>query len=327
LSQSRSLHRALVVALSLCLPGCSRTEKEKREQPPPQQSGVRAAAPKPELLYLPEGGDIALEREPAHELLPGPWTARSTRCPPEMVDVRGQFCIDRFEVSLVDRVSGRELSPYYHPTPGQLKRCYAGWQARRLDTGSGRARSLPIPPPPAWQLEEPFTPRARALPGVVPSGYLSGHVADEACRNAGKRLCRLEEWQMACRGQTGRKFPYGDQYQAEACNVAREAHPAQLLHGNASINHLDPRLNLVQHDERPLLRNTGATPSCRSVWGEDAVFDMAGNLDEWVDDPDGTFAGGFYSRGTHEGCDALITSHDFAYFDYSLGTRCCKNPP
>jgi hypothetical protein len=57
------------------------------------------------------------------------------------------------------------------------------------------------------------------------------------------------------------------------------------------------------------------------------VFDMVGNLDEWVEDPEGTFAGGFYSRGTHEGCDAVISSHDFAYFDYSLGTRCCRSLP
>ena len=51
---------------------------------------------------------------------------------------------------------------------------------------------------------------------------------------------------------------------------------------------------------------------------------MVGNLDEWIDDPDGTFVGGFYSRGTREGCDSIIEVHDYTYYDYSLGVRCCK---
>jgi hypothetical protein len=49
---------------------------------------------------------------------------------------------------------------------------------------------------------------------------------------------------------------------------------------------------------------------------------MVGNLDEWV--ADGGFSGGFFSRGTREGCDARITSHPPEYFDYSLGARCCR---
>ncbi|HEY6557335.1 MAG TPA: SUMF1/EgtB/PvdO family nonheme iron enzyme [Polyangiaceae bacterium] len=288
---------------------------------------MRAPAGPPQLLYLPDGGDVALEGAPEQRLLPGPWRSGSRRCPPEMVDVRGQFCIDRFEVSLADRTTGRELSPYYHPTSAQVRRCYAGWQTRRLNSGTQQARSVPVPEPPPWQLEGPFTPSARSVPGAVPSGYLSGRTAEEACRNAGKRLCLLDEWRTACRGQRARKFPYGDQYEPGTCNVARDVHPARLLHGNASINHLDPRLNLVEHGGEPLLRKTGATSSCRSEWGDDALFDMVGNLDEWVEDPEGTFAGGFYSRGTQEGCDAAIMSHDFAYFDYSLGTRCCRSMP
>jgi formylglycine-generating enzyme required for sulfatase activity len=153
---------------------------------------------------------------------------------------------------------------------------------------------------------------------------LSGRNAERACANAGKRLCRIEEWVTACRGQQNRKFPYGEAYVEGTCNVSRGTHPARALHGNASIGHLDPRLNLVTENGDPLLRKTGATPLCASEWGDDAVYDMVGNLDEWIDDPDGTFVGGFFSRGTHEGCDSIITVHPFEYYDYSLGVRCCK---
>jgi hypothetical protein len=106
--------------------------------------------------------------------------------------------------------------------------------------------------------------------------------------------------------------------------VFREAHPASVLHGDASIHHLDPRLNLVKGSRGPLLRRTGESPRCRSEWSGDAAFDMVGNLDEWVDDPEGTFAGGFYARGTRDGCDAKIEGHPIEYFDYSVGVRCCR---
>ena len=153
---------------------------------------------------------------------------------------------------------------------------------------------------------------------------MSGAAAERACERAGKRLCAEEEWVVACRGQKNRKFPYGEAYVDGKCNVYRATHPARVLHGNASIGHFDPRLNQVEEEAGPLLRRTGATPECASEWGNDAVYDMVGNLDEWIDDPDGTFVGGFYSRSTREGCDSRIEVHTYKYYDYSLGVRCCK---
>jgi formylglycine-generating enzyme required for sulfatase activity len=77
--------------------------------------------------------------------------------------------------------------------------------------------------------------------------------------------------------------------------------------------------------EGPLLRKTGDTPECVSRWGDDGAYDMAGNLDEWIDDPGGTFVGGFFSRATKNGCLARVDNHSPEYFDYSIGTRCCDD--
>ena len=52
-----------------------------------------------------------------------------------------------------------------------------------------------------------------------------------------------------------------------------------------------------------------------------------GNLDEWVNEPGGAFAGGFYARSTRAGCEALITAHPRSYLDYSTGVRCCQDGP
>jgi sulfatase modifying factor 1 len=315
-------------ALRLCLyshlllaGACSRAP-EPGDHERPSSSAVAsadAAAPdagRPALLYLPDGGD-SVQFGVAPQLLPG-LPPTSTRCPTEMVDVRGRFCIDRYEVTLVDQKQGRRLSPYYHPTRTQTAASFKDWSR------STPVQGLSAPAPPEFQLSEEFEPRAESRESVTPSGYLSGNIADLACRNAGKRLCTLEEWVFACRGEGGHKFPYGDHYEEGRCNVFRETHPAQVLHGDMSTGHLDPRLNLVEAPSGPLLRKTGATPTCKSAWGGDAIYDMVGNLDEWVNAPIGAFLGGFYSRSTREGCDSKVSSHPRAYFDYSLGTRCCR---
>jgi len=321
--------RGRVTALGLVaahlLTSCARKPKEEEDRARPASSretpSPPSTEPPPRPLYLPDGGDLVQNQGqlPAPpELLSNRPELLSGGCAPDMVSIRGQFCIDRYEASLVD-ARERSLSPYYPPAHDELAHIYSVF---RQVTPKHPAPTLPDPP--EFSLNEAFEPRALSVPGVVPSGYLSGILARQVCENAGKRLCTPAEWVTACKGQNATKFPYGDTYREGACNVYREAHPAALLYGDASKNHRDPRLNLTEGSSGPLLRKTGATAECRSQWGNDAVYDMVGNLDEWVDEPEGAFQGGFYSRATREGCDARINVHPPPYFDYSLGVRCCK---
>jgi formylglycine-generating enzyme len=309
--------------------GCTCSVAEERpestgstqEQSPAPPSQGRPLPPR--VLYLPDAASPGVHVESLPSTAPfgvdGP-----RRCSAEMVDIGGRFCIDRFEASLEDRKSGQRLSPYYHPTSGQTRATYERWVGRAASQGPARSRAMAVPAPPPFQLEGGIEPVARSLRGVVPSGYLNRPLAEAACRNAGKRLCTSEEWVTACEGFRKTRFPYGVSYENGRCNVFRSAHPAAVLHGNASQGHLDPRLNQVREGDDPLLRLTGGTPECRSEWGADAAYDMVGNLDEWVSDPGGVFVGGFYARATRSGCEARIESHAPEYFDYSLGVRCCR---
>lgn len=260
----------------------------------------------------------------AHAEEPAPAPPR--RCPVEMVSVRG-FCIDRWESSLVDAGSGEPLSPFYAPVKSEMEAAYEYWLLERRTLGDDGAREMRLPEPPAWQQSHAFTPRAVSRAGATPQGYLSYYTAKKACTNAGKRLCTEKEWVTACGGERGQKFPYGDRYKVFACNVFRPYHPGFALHQNSSIGHRDPRLNLVvDPDDEPLLHLTGGTPACKSQWGGDAVYDMVGNMDEWVEgEKQPVFLGGFYARSTNKGCEAKIDSHAPAYSDYSLGTRCCMD--
>jgi hypothetical protein len=245
------------------------------------------------------------------------------RCSPDMVLVRG-FCIDRWEVSTVDSKSGEPLSPFYPPSPRLSAAVRDTWMCQRDQLGVPSARAFPLPPLSPLQREQSYEPRAVSQAAVLPQGYLSWHLARKACENAHKRLCTKDEWLTACRGRKGTQFPYGDAFKAGRCNVHRALHPSYVLHASSSLGLLDPRLNLVEEGTDPLLRQTGATQTCASTWGDDRIFDMVGNLDEWVED--GMFLGGFYARSTTKGCEAQVSSHSPSYFDYSTGTRCCADP-
>ena len=234
------------------------------------------------------------------------------------------YCVDRYEATLVDDKTGAALSPYYPPDPGKARYLEQLWRDK-TGAGTDLERATRLPDLPAWQKQKGLAPRALSKRGKIPQGYASGKDAEIACRNAGKRLCSRDEWKTACRGEQNRQFPYGDKYEQGRCNVFREAHPGILLWDDPTINHTDPRFNLVRSAKGPLLRATGATEACASRWGDDAIFDMVGNLDEWIDDPDGTFLGGFYARSKRDGCESAVEAHVLSYADYSTGVRCCRD--
>ncbi|MBT3217858.1 MAG: SUMF1/EgtB/PvdO family nonheme iron enzyme [Proteobacteria bacterium] len=187
-----------------------------------------------------------------------------------------------------------------------------------------------IDPYEAWldgqsPFEVPQAGVATTGPGEIPQGYISGVVAQDACEAAGKRLCTLDEWMRACQGPQGWTYPYGNDYDANACNVSRSEHPVISLFGSntdwstGQMN--DPLIN----QQVDTVDAGGANAGCVSAEG---VYDLHGNLHEWISDPNGTFKGGFYADASLNGlgCTYATTAHSFAYHDYSTGFRCCSDP-
>lgn len=174
--------------------------------------------------------------------------------------------------------------------------------------------------------EVPTAGVAAAGAGAVPQGYISGDVAEAACVAAGKRLCTTEEWMAACSGGE-RTYPYGDTYDAAACNTSYEGgHPVCDYFGTCdgvfdSAHMNDPGINQQPGTVDP----AGANPGCVTPEG---VYDLHGNLHEWVADADGTFKGGFYADASINGagCGYTTTAHARSYHDYSTGFRCCAEP-
>jgi len=172
--------------------------------------------------------------------------------------------------------------------------------------------------------------RAKVAAGVVPQAYISQVQARAACVEAGKRLCLPDEYMRACRGPSPKDlYPYGGmQRRPGACNEGKGSFVARVFGQDFSKRTYeefnDPRLDQVPDGLAP----TGSFPRCVSPEG---VYDMVGNLHEWVEEEHGghgRFRGGWYGDAENNGpgCFYVTSAHEPTYHDYSTGFRCCSDP-
>lgn len=219
-------------------------------------------------------------------------------CPEEMALV-GTTCMDRFEAHLVSAAPpNRVHSPFETPLPGER---YVAKSAR----------------------------------GTIPQAYISREDSAAACQQAGKRLCTGREWQKACRGSANSTYPYGPEEVRGRCNTRKPHLPSVLFGKDSTPENAREYYNSPLLNQQPgYLAATGAYSECVSDTG---VFDLEGNLHEWVADrPEGSpvsgprsravFMGGFFSSTSDHGpgCQHVSRRHSPVYHDYSTGFRCCK---
>ncbi len=232
----------------------------------------------------------------------GEWgrSAEAGSCPKGMVTIRDKFCIDMFEAHTVE--IDRPRTKRHVPKVVKKHSPYKPIEGKTVMAVSER--------------------------GKVPQGHISREEAEQACFNAGKRLCTNDEWLEACKGKKATKYPYGEEREDGACND-RGVSGFNLLYGPGNNTppessaytkeHMnDPRLNQIEGT----VAKTGSFTKCKNGF---KVYDMVGNLHEWTSDKAGTFRGGYYldTSINGEGCDYRTTAHDGKYFDYSTGFRCC----
>jgi hypothetical protein len=160
--------------------------------------------------------------------------------------------------------------------------------------------------------------RSCSQPSVFPWRNATWVDANQACIDAGHRLCTETEWQLACEGLAGNRYPYGNPYQADFCNGHDYDHDCT-------------------GDNEDFCLPTGldfgcpapGTSQCVSEFG---VIDMSGNLKEWTSTqvsfgPD-TFrirGGSFDNVRQGLTCDFDFVSAEDDFFFTNLGFRCCSD--
>ncbi len=155
-----------------------------------------------------------------------------------------------------------------------------------------------------------------SLPNKLPWANVTKEEATMACAALGGawRLCTKEEWSNVCSKRNANAFPYGAKYEPSRCNGAD----------------LNPTKPGVIPTGQAAMCSTGTT-------ADDGVFDMSGNVREWVVSKAGTeeyeLRGGAYNIASFDmdapglKCAAAIPAPTASVRLPSVGFRCCHPGP
>jgi formylglycine-generating enzyme required for sulfatase activity len=157
--------------------------------------------------------------------------------------------------------------------------------------------------------------------GARPVVMKSWDQASSLCAARGRRLCKGSEWTLACEGEERLPYPYGRDRDASACNVdlpVSGPFPRWVEHPPKGVG-----VSLVDWRAR-----SGEWERCVSPYG---VYDMTGNVDEWVVNESGhPFASGLkggYWGPVRDRCRPMTVAHDTKFAFYQIGFRCCADAP
>jgi len=247
--------------------------------------------PSPSAPQLPvRRGDFGIAPTPAAK------EPETMSCPDGMVEVEGSYC-PSFEQKCVKWLD-----------PANRTRC-----AEFAPSGPCEGTAVPK----HFCIDRFEYPNQEGMKPVVARTW---EEARDACSAEGKRRCGDTEWTLACEGEERLPYPYGLARDAEACNIDRphiEADPGSFTNPKTR----DKEIARLWQGEP-----SGARAACESPYG---VFDMTGNVDEWVENESGTphrsgLKGGHWGPVRNR-CRPMTTAHDETFSFYQIGFRCCAD--
>ncbi len=158
-----------------------------------------------------------------------------------------------------------------------------------------------------------------------PITLVSWSDASKACEAEGKRLCTESEFSFACEGEEMRPYATGFEREPDKCNIDRPylTPTAKMLPWDKCQKNKWCAADFKRIDGR---KKADENPECRSPFG---IFDMNGNVNEWVsmpwkDSPKRAAIKGGWWGPVRNRCRAITMAHDETYLGYEVGFRCCK---
>ena len=220
-------------------------------------------------------------------------------CPSDMVEVTGDYC----------------------PAPEQICEEFISEKRDRCERFRQTVRCIGKPTPKHFCVDRFEYPNEAGRRPIV---AVTWDEARDLCVNEGKRLCASEEWTLACEGPQRKPYPFGYARDATACNIDKP----YLMPDNSAYE--DPRTRADEIARVNQSEPSGSRERCVSDYG---VFDMTGNVDEWVINEHGSLQGPEFQSGLKGGywgpvrnrCRPMTTDHNHWHHGYQIGFRCCKD--
>lgn len=239
---------------------------------------------------------IALLTFPAAPALdPGP----SAECPRDMRLVKG---VHRDEVQHLCVDPRRDAKDTH---------CFAYWEG--LTAEEGPATEIAV------CMDQFEAPNRR---GERPYVMRSFNMAKRWCEERGKRVCSEQEWELACEGPERRPLAYGWKVDKSVCNSDKGWRAFDVKKLSAGGEEARAEVDRLWQGAP-----SGSRLACASSFG---IFDMMGNVEEWVATRrgrrwPGALMGGFWAK-PWTGCRGTNDAHEPTFVFYETGFRCCADP-
>lgn len=253
---------------------------------------------------------------------PGP-SVRRDGCPEGMVRVEGDYCPD------VEQTCKRH-HPEFERDEEKRRKAEAKGQKYK-STVSERCLEYAAPSvcksrelrPLSFCIDQYEYPNKK---GELPALLISWTEAKKTCEGLGKRLCTEVEFNFACEGPEMLPYTYGFVRDAQKCSIdkAYRKREKKLFRYDKCMQRPQCKAHLAELDQR---LPAGSLPECVSPFG---VYDLNGNINEWVELPGKKYPdrsglkGGWWGpvRGR---CRPTVDFHKEDDYGYEEGFRCCAD--
>jgi sulfatase modifying factor 1 len=294
--------------------GCS----SKHQEPAPSASAAATIEPTSAPTEAPAvaATEVASAPPAASASAAPAYPGSSTGCPTDMVRVEGEYC----------------------PAPSEICDKHAkDWEKSHDFDKTVSERCLHYDKPSKCLSKKrdhlSFCMDRFEYPNVVgelPRVLTPWTEAKKLCEAKSKRLCTVDEFNFACEGPEMLPYTYGFDRDTDAkiCNVDRPYrlpnHKKQMKTYDKCL--LDPwcKGELERLDQREKI---GERTTCVSWSG---VFDLNGNVNEWVEIPKASYPNRSGLKGGWWGpvrsrCRPTVDFHKEDDYGYEQGFRCCED--